>query len=431
MHIPSHSWIGRLACCCLAAMFFTACEEDETGLGLGLQDAGSQYAGVRDTITSPDMAAYTVYDDSLRTSGYYTAMAGYYEDATYGRVTARSFVQLALPNNSGLDFSRNHYIVDSAYLSIAVIDRYPALSGSDSRTLHLRITQTSDVVSPDSVYYASSHLPLSTTVFFDSTFSVSAADTVLRLPLGDSFCSLLSDHSFPSHAALQEAVKGLCIECVEADSDPLMLTFDFGKSASGMTLYYQDGDGGTQQEALLAGYTSTQAPATHFSQFRHVYSGPFLQLQQGTLDSIEGSSHLYLEPLSGMAVEINIDSYVQRFHAQHPRAVIHYAELLLPVSSDADDAKPGRIVAYRRYASGSTIFINDYLSNNSGYDGYYDAGKGLYRIRITQHLQGLMMTGADHGTLLMLDGRRSSACRTILNGTQSADAVRIAFVYSE
>ena len=43
----------------------------------------------------------------------------------------------------------------------------------------------------------------------------------------------------------------------------------------------------------------------------------------------------------------------------------------------------------------------------------------------------LMMAGADYGTLLMLDGRRSSACRTILNGTQSTDAVRIAFVYSE
>ena len=111
--------------------------------------------------------------------------------------------------------------------------------------------------------------------------------------------------------------------------------------------------------------------------------------------------------------------------------MIHYAELLLPVNAAADDAKPDRIVAYRRYASGTTIFVNDYLSDNAGYDGHYDAAKGLYRLRITHHLQGLMMAGADYGTLLMLDGRRSSACRTILNGTQSADAVRIAFVYSE
>lgn len=423
-----HLWIGCLVCC-LAASCLVSCEDDETALGLALQDPSSQYVGIHDTIQSPDLTACTYYDDSLRTSGYYTAMVGYYSDAIYGRVVSRSFVQLALVNNGGLDFATHHFTVDSAVLSLVIVDRYPAMT--DNKTLRLRITQTAEVVSPDSIYYASSELPLSTTVFLDSTFTVAPTDTVLQLSLNSAFCDLFSSHVFPSSAVLQESLRGICIECVEASSDPLMLTFDMGKSASGLSLYYQDAEGNTQSGQLQVGYTSPQSEATHFCQFTHTYSGQFLQLQQGAIDSIDGANQLYLEPLGGTAVRINIDSYVRRFHAAHPRAVIHYAELLLPVNTAADAAKPNRIVAYRHYASGTSIFVNDYLSDNAGYDGYYDEAKGIYRLRITHHLQGLMMTGADYGTLLMLDGRRSSANRTVLNGTQSADAVRIAFVYSE
>ena len=423
-----HLWIGCLACC-MAAFCLVSCEDDETALGLALQDPSSQYVGIHDTIKSPDMTACTYYDDSLRTSGYYSAMVGYYSDAVYGRVASRSFMQLALVNNGGLDFATHHFTVDSAMLSLVIVDRYPAMTGS--QTLRLRITQTAEMVSPDSVYYASSELPLSATVFLDTTFTISANDTVLRFSLNSAFRDLFSNHVFPSNTVLQQTLRGFCIECVESSSDPLMLTFDMGKSASGLSLYYQDAEGATQSGQLQVGYTSPQSESNHFCQFSHTYSGQFLQLQQGAIDSIDGVSQLYLEPLGGTAVCINIDSYVRRFHAAHPRAVIHYAELLLPVNAAADDAKPSRIVAYRRYATGSTIFVNDYLSDNAGYDGYYDEAKGLYRLRITHHLQGLMMAGADYGTLLMLDGRRSSACRTILNGTQSTDAVRIAFVYSE
>lgn len=425
MHSFLRSWFSSLVLGCLTVFLFAACEDEETDLGLALQDSGSQYAGIHDTIGAPDLLACTRYDDSLLTSGYATAMVGYYQDATYGRVTARGFFQLALTNNSGVDFNRNHYVVDSAFVALTLVGSYPAATGD--RTLHLRITQTAEVVNPDSNYYAWSSVPLSTTVFLDSTLTVTATDTVIRLALGSSFRNQISDHAFPSNEVLQESIKGLCIECVAADSDPVLLTFDMSKSSSGLILYYQDQEGETQQEAFLLGYVSAQSNSNHFCQFSHAYSGQFLQLQQGTLDSIEGGTNLYLEPLGGLYVQLNMDGYVRAFHTTHPRAVIHYAELLLPLSVSADAEPPSRIVAC--YVSGVPII--DYLTSGSGYDGYYDADKKMYRIRITQHLQRLMMAGADYGTVLMLDGRRSEAKRTILNGTQATDPIRIAFVYSE
>jgi uncharacterized protein YfdQ (DUF2303 family) len=43
----------------------------------------------------------------------------------------------------------------------------------------------------------------------------------------------------------------------------------------------------------------------------------------------------------------------------------------------------------------------------------------------------LLRSGKDHGTELYIDARRTSAFRTVLNGTASQNTVRIDFVYSE
>lgn len=415
-------------------VLLAGCDNDETELGLDLQTSDSQFVGIHDTIEAPDLYASTYYDDSLRTSGYYTAMVGHYSDAVYGQVDARTFLQLALPSSSGINFEREQITIDSALLSLVINERYPVASGR----MRIRIYQTAEKIEPDSIYYATDVVALQSAILIDTLLSIAETDTVLTFPLGRHLRDQISGHAFESTEALQEALKGLCVESVPSDSDPLMLTFDMTQNRSGLTLYYQAPSTSDEKEedspetvTLLAGYTSSQSASTHFTHFTHHYSGAFLQLQQHTIDSVDGSQRLYLEPLGGMAVRINIDSYVRRFHEAHPRAVIHYAELLLPVSSDADDLKPSRIVAYRRYATGNIIFINDYLSNYAGYDGQFDSSKGMYRIRVTQHLQGLMMTGSDAGTLLLLDGRRSSARRTILNGSNTTNPIRIAFTYSE
>jgi len=46
-------------------------------------------------------------------------------------------------------------------------------------------------------------------------------------------------------------------------------------------------------------------------------------------------------------------------------------------------------------------------------------------------LQELLRTGRDYGTELYLDARRSSAFRTVLNGTETENPVRVVFIYSE
>ena len=71
------------------------------------------------------------------------------------------------------------------------------------------------------------------------------------------------------------------------------------------------------------------------------------------------------------------------------------------------------------------------ITSMARFDGTYDASRNCYRLRVTQHLQGLLRAGVDHGTLLVLNSRRSSAARAIINGLSATNHPRIEFIYTE
>lgn len=404
-----------LLACFLSATLFCSCEDEETGLGMGLQ-TDSPYNGIYDTIAAPDLMAYTCYDDSLLTTGDTFAVIGRYSDAVFGQVEARCYAQLALTNNSGLDFSS--FTIDSAILSISLRSCFPAIA-TGSRSLHLKVFQLAEPLDNERSYYAFDSVALSFTLFFEGTFVVDSQLSKISVPLNAAFSSLLNGHVFESQQQFQDAVKGLCI-VVCSDSDPAIITLDLGSNDSGLKLYYNDLEGTKQEVSILFGKASSASSATHFTRFIHNYSGNFALLQDGTLDSIEGSQKLFLEPMAGTQVVIDVNAFITAFRSAHPRAVIHYAEMILPVHADADAAHPYQIVAS----------VIDYVANNSGYDGTYNAADGCYHIRMSRHMQ-MLLSGFDTKLRLAIRDRRSFAPRTILNGTATSNPPKIAFIYTE
>ena len=141
--------------------------------------------------------------------------------------------------------------------------------------------------------------------------------------------------------------------------------------------------------------------------------------------------------MGGTNVRVCFDSFVSQFRQQHPYAVIHYAELVLPLADIAPDDRPDLIAAFKCFNDGTIANIPDMFDayTYSGYDGKYDAARNCYRLRITQHFQKIVKSGMDLGTLLVLNGRRTSALRTVLNGgdlsATGGNPFRIEFVYSE
>lgn len=423
----------------ICPMLFSSCNEKESDIGIELQDPFTLYNGIRDTAY---MKAYTVFDDSLRTSGYSAGIIGRYQDGCYGNVEAILYNQIALSNSTGIDFDRDSLHIDSVILNIMLEEWYPNNDDSTSTyNLHMTVRQLDEAIIDTMTYYAFDELDVNNTTascLFDDVITCTRQDSI-RIHLdAERFKNIMggrfSTEEFMNHS------KGIQIR-MEDDSDPVMLTINFAASNTKISVFYKYGQNETQRTMdFILGNTATIS-ANHFTHFRHEYPQQFEQLAQGQIDSIEGSQYLYIEPLGGTNIKLDLNDWITAFKEQHPTAVIHHAELILPLADIADNNPPDQILANRTSSSGYTAYIQDLLSSftNQIYDGKYHEDKGYYRLCVTQHIQQLLRTGKDYGTLLVINARRSSAKRTIINGTDPDKIqglkdnlpIRIEFIYTD
>lgn len=409
-----------------------SCNEKESDLGVDLQDPATLYNGIIDTAYG---IAYTVFDDSLLTSGQSNALIGCYSDNVFGMSEGILFTQITTANDGGVEFDQYSHI-DSAILSFSLANVYPDATGSKSyHNLHFEVYQLAEKLLRDSAYYAFDDVPVNSVCFFDDVVSVAQSDSmVVSMNLNENFLALVRNQRYGSAEEFEEMMKGVRIRLVN-DGTPMMATVNLAASATRLTTYYRYINGSDTIARTYDFVVSQTAP--HFSRFVNNYSGSLATFNANTADSVDGSRYLYLSPMGGTNIKVNFNAFVQQFSQLHPYAVIHYAELLMPVADIAPADKPDMIVAFKCYNDGTVVSIPDIYDTYtySGFDGKYNADQGYYRMRITQHLQKIVKSGMDLGTLLVLNGRRSSALRTVINGsdpTMTANhPICIRFVYSE
>lgn len=411
----------------MATTLFSSCDEEESNIGMGLQDPATLFDGARDTVY--DLTAYTHYDDSLRTSGYGSAVVGYYEDPTCGKVSATYYTQMVNANGMEMD-SLCH--IDSAVLTLVLSDVYPAVTAKGGTySLHFQVDRLAEMPLTDSAYYAFDTIALGSSRYYDGVVSVVASDTMeVRLPLDASFGNLLSNQTLMADQ-LTAHLKGLRI-AMPQHGEARMATINLSAANTKITVYYRYVTPSTTISRTLELGIGTKS--THFSHFKHDYSGSRLAtFATNTKDSITGTQYLYLEPLGGTYLSVDMHRWIAQFRKAHPHAIINYAVLKLPVADISDTCNPSALYAYKRYADGSSIAIPD-LSDAytyTGYDGTNNFDKAYYRIRVTQHLQKMLLSGNDFGTLIYLEGRRTSPRRLVVKGTDNSDPIRLEVVYSE
>lgn len=412
--------IGLILC-----MMALSCSEKESDLGVNLQDPSTVYSGVRDTVS---LSAWTVYDDSLSAAGYASAVFGNFLnfDPSFGKVRAVVYSQISAPKE-GVRIT-DEVVFDSVVMTLVIDTVCPIMADSTSRDLHVIVNQLANALKGDSAYLASDSLPESSVCFFDGMVTY-YADSI-RLRLNENVYPVLRQTC--SQADFVEIAKGFSLKLDPRDNPNTMLSVNFTATSTRLMLYYH-----TATASNLKFEFTINGGAAHSMYYQHDYSGtPLARFANNKKDSLSGTEKLYLEPLGGTRVRLNMNAFVSEFKTAHPNAVVHYAELILPVADDADTSAPVRILALKCLANGSETYVTDanVLTNAytyGGFDGYYNREKKQYRLRMTRHLQELLREGVDYGTELVIDARRSSAFRTIINGTNAARPIMIDFVYSE
>lgn len=410
-------------CTLLFSLFAVSCSSEQTELGIDLQDPYTIYHGKRDTAF---LSACTIVDDSLSTVGYSSGVFGNARYDGLGSVEAVLYSQISIANTTGIALS-DEVTIDSVVMTLVIDTLYPARPEGDSLTLHVMMRQLAESIQADSNYRASASIAESSTVFFDGDVVYHYGDDSIRMMLDESIYPVLRQTC--SLEDFIERTKGFSLRL--ADNAQCLVTVNLAATATRITLFYH-----TPSSQDLKYNFVTNSSAIQFMHYSHDYSGTPLQPLANGSTSIEGSQRLYLLPLGGTKVLLNLQDFLDTFRIQHPTATIHYAELLLPTSSDADTSRAVRITALKRTASGSSAYVTDanVLTNPytyNGFDGYYHRDKGYYRLRVTQHLQELLREGQDYGTELIVDARRSTAFPAVLNGTSESNPIRIDFIYTE
>ena len=403
----------------LLLLAVVSCTDEESGLGMNLVDGNTLYNGQTATLTAN--SAVSVRDDSLTTSNYNLGIIGNYQDATFGTVSATLYTQIALDNNtSSINLVDN--IIDSVVLSLVKDKTYP--DTTTTYNFHFEVMQLAEALRSDSVYRSYDTLPVDPTAkYFDQTVTVAPTDTIIHLKLDNSISTILNQTGTAEEFV--SLTKGLRIRITDAGSMGMM-GVNFAADSTCLTVFHRYSTADTVNSRYT--FRMASGPA-HFISFKHNYTGS----TTGGLDSLPGNNTLYFEPMAGYNVLISFDSTIRLFKEAHPTASIHHAELLLPVST-ASGILPDRILAVSKLSDGNEQYIDDLMMDiltMERFDGTYDASRNCYRLRVTQHVQGLLRKGADLGTLLVLNSRRSSAARLLINGLSATDHPRIELIYSE
>lgn len=427
---------GSLLALLLLPFFLTtACTDEETELGINLTDPRTLYNGIDDTLYAN--RSWSKIEDTMLTVGFSHGVVGTLNNTTFGRTTSVFYTQVALPNTS-------FYLsgdITKVQVTLAKERLYPDTNGS--YTFNFRIRQLAEIFPADTLIYSHRDLAVESTLYCDTNVTVNLSDTLITLTLSPAFHSLIPQNA--TDTSFLKQMRGLCIEAIPSGSEGMM-AFNLSSPKTCLTVFYHDNStGNSSRYTMLMG-----AGTEHYTRFTHNYSGtPF-----ASSDSLDGSTLLYVSPLAGPYAVLDFTSQVQAFAAAHPLATVHYAELVLPLAS-AQPTAPTTMLQVRRNLNGTYVPARDMMPVSSslesllsynpnelvitglidtyllkGFDGYYNATKNQYRMRLTQQLQQMLQKG-DGRLQLVVDSRYCTGLAAVLAGTSSSTKPYLAFVFSE
>lgn len=417
-------WVALLS---IVAASFVACTEEESDLGMGLQDPSSVFDGkVCDTITA---TAVTILDDSLLTSNYSAGVIGYYRDDVFGEVKASMYTQAALSTpTTGVSF--NNTTIDSVRVTLVCSGIFPKESDSNSvHQLHFEVFEITEDLLLDTSYYATDSKTIAATPYFDGMVEYRLTDTAVNFLLDASVFSKFTGE-FKSNDDFIEHFKGLYIRMNYNGSSNDMIYVNYWATGTGMKVFYKDENGNATEYDLLF-----DKSAAHFNRYEHNYSAyPLSVFQSNRSDSINGSQRLYLEALGGTSIKFRFP-YLLEWKRQHPNAIVHLAEMYVSVPDEAiNNNPPSSLICYRQTEAGGLVTIPDMLDGviSEGFDGVYDSNKRWYRMRITRQIQQILNGSApDLGMRLYVNSRRSVANRCTVYGTETDKPIKLKIIYTE
>lgn len=417
-----------------------ACEEpDEIGKDL-LPPQDNLNVDIDDSTT---IHAFSVIDDSLKTSDPQIIMAGSYFDPIFGQTDASYYAQLRMPSTD-LEFGTNA-VADSIVLSIPYFSFY----GDTTMPLTFEVYELSDDLDPDTNYYSNDVTnyfaqALGSKQFYPKPQSMTVVgnDTLppmirikIDISLAERFITQGGTSVFDDNESFLDYFKGIHVKAATNPGDGSILYFDPYSAYSNLTLYYQNDD----DDSLKVSFYTNQL-AAKYSKFDHDYSSgthmlaTALQQQLIQKDTTAPVESVFLQSMAGVNVRIRFP-YLDQWKDKN----IALNKATLVVETDTTDytsdkyKEPLRLGLVKVNEEGKLELLTDYVVSSEIFDGYFKSNKNEYRFVITRHMQELLNGDMkDYGLYLVSDQRSRNAYRVALMGPQAQQRkMRLEMIYTE
>lgn len=417
---------------------FQSCKKDDS-FGLDIISLPGDRFGFdfQDTTT---LVAWSMFEDSVQTSGVILNLLGSYRDPVFGMVTAGVYTQALLSTNN-VSFGNNP-VGDSLVLTL----RYNGYYGDSAASHRLKIYEIDQSADfhKDSVYFSNKTLPIGNLIF-DQTVQFNPVDSVdfngAKVPpilkvkldqlLMQKFINASGTADLQNNDAFINFFKGLYItvENVTASGAGSIAYFNMRNAdLTRMTLYYHN-----DLDTLTYPFVINDQCArfTNFDHAGYQWADPDLLNQ----DTNGVNSRLFIQAMAGVKIRVKIPHLMEL--VKDGPVGINRAELVIkadPMDFSASDFKvPPRLTVARINDEGRNAFVTDILEGETFLGGTYDANKKEYRFRITRHVQDILNGKYEnHGLVVLVSGSSVMANRvTILGNTPSERNLRLEVVYAK
>lgn len=360
-----------------AVMFLWACEEDPTNIGSGFLPDGD-FATV---ISAYDIQidAYTMYDDSVRTSD-----SAYMFGKRYNPYFGTTRVELVTQLNLLFPWPGRGYIIDSVALVLA-INRYEG--DTLIRQQQLELFEISEYIHRDSTYYSNKPVQILRSM---GTYMIEGlkSDTIMAVKLPNSIGEyLLRDTTrlfiSSTEPDFRDYFRGLYLRFMDSQYDAFLNLSPF-QTTSGILVYYREPSGTSASYSFVFSDKSAR-----YRTIEHDFSTADPARSVKNINNFVKDTLVYQQKLNGVYTRLEFPDLAQ--FRSHLPAAVNRARLILPVHLDNDvftDSKVPRFV-YLMYRdkNGNKVYVPDALMNLTYFGGSYSADKDEYFINLAVFVQ--------------------------------------------
>lgn len=391
----------------LTAPFFTgillilalfSCKKDPYEIGIDLLPP-SDTLNVKTTDTCT-VLAFSVKQDSIRTSNPSSLIVGSIMDPVFGKTTCSFYSQVQL-STTDADFGTNP-ILDSLILKLY----YIGYTGDTTTRQNIKVYEMSQDIHFDSSYFSNQTIGAYSTMLADLNFFPHPTDSVMvsgskeQAQLHINLSNLTNylgnkilyapSSVLESNEAFKKFFKGLHIACTPVNGKGALLNFQTANGLSKLVVYYHDGTNPSNDSlSFEMPLNESCARFVNIDHNGYLDAGQDLKRQLLNHDSAQGANQIFLQGLGGIKIKVKIP-YISNFGKGKVVAINDALLMLKTPETDTVYPPPPSITMIRQDSIGRIGLLVDDLEGSAYFGGIYDKDKRTYFFRITQHMQKMM-----------------------------------------